>query len=398
MKRVMKKFPFSTVAAAVLLVLIATLFAVRAAVVRYAFEPTDSGVELGYASYDWSEDSVIDVDMEATLPPELPLANFAEGMHVPWEIAFLPDGGMLATERSGALRLFGTSPATIAVPGVVESGEAGLMGMAIHPEFASNRLLYLCHSAKQGAAIENRVVRFRLDGGTLGDETVIVGAIPGAGFHDGCRIAFGPDKKLYVTTGDASKPELAQSTKSLAGKILRVNDDGSIPADNPFGNAVWSYGHRNPQGIVWDGQGRLWSTEHGRSGIRSGFDELNLIVKGGNYGWPDIEGDKTKAGMIAPVKHSGEKDTWAPAGIAFYGGSLWFAGLRGSSLYQAEIADDGSVTRLRAHLRNEYGRFRAVTVGPDEALYVSTSNDDGRGTKRDGDDQILRILPSLFIE
>jgi glucose/arabinose dehydrogenase len=394
MKRIVKKFPFSTVAAATLLVLVAALFAMRAMIVRYAFEPTESEVELGFESADW-DDAVWDAGA-GEQPPEVPLGTFAEGMHVPWEVAFLPNGDTLVTERSGTLRRFGMSPASFAVPGVVEISEGGLLGLALDPDPSSRKIfMYYTTRAKDGAVM-NRVSSFLL-GEKLSDENVIIDKIPAGNYHDGGRIAFGPDGKLYVTTGDAGDGNRSQDKNSLAGKILRVNADGTIPADNPFGNATWSYGHRNPQGLAWDDKGRLWATEHGRSGAKSGLDELNLIVKGGNYGWPVIEGDKTHAGMIVPVKHSGEKDTWAPSGMAFVGGSLWFGGLRGSSLYQAEIGDDGTVTRLRAHLRNEYGRLRAVTQGTDGALYVSTSNDDGRGTPRPGDDRVLRIVPSLLI-
>ncbi len=394
MKRIVKKFPFSTVAAAILLMLVATLFATRAALVRYAFAPTDSDLDLGYVLEDDAS-----ADSAAVAPSrDRPVVTVAEGMHVPWEVAFLADGGMIATERDGRLWRDGNPPTSVAVPGVVEISEGGLLGLAVPPGGAGDRIyLYYTARAKSGAAT-NRVSSFRYADGALSDENVVVDGIPAGNYHDGGRIAFGPDGKLYVTTGDAGDGNRSQDKNSLAGKILRVNPDGSVPEDNPFGNAVWSYGHRNPQGLAWDDRGRLWATEHGRSGAKSGLDELNLIVKGGNYGWPVIEGDKAREGMILPVRHSGEKETWAPSGMAFADGSLWFAGLRGSSLYQAEIADDGGVKPLRAHLRNEFGRLRAVVRGPDGALYVSTSNDDGRGTVRAGDDRILRVIPSLFNE
>ncbi|HWQ99627.1 MAG TPA: PQQ-dependent sugar dehydrogenase, partial [Candidatus Methylomirabilis sp.] len=206
--------------------------------------------------------------------------------------------------------------------------------------------------------------------------------------------AFGPDGKLYVTTGDAGRDRNAQDKTSLAGKILRLNDDGTVPDDNPFGTAVWSYGHRNPQGLVWDDQGRLWATEHGRSGILSGFDELNLIEKGKNYGWPAIQGDDKKEGLVTPVINSGANETWAPSGAVYVDGSVFFAGLRGETLYEARV-NDTPVT-LKKHLVGQYGRLRAVVLGPDGDLYLTTSNLDGRGTPVTDDDRIVRINPRLF--
>lgn len=391
MKRIVKKFPFSTVAAGILLVLVAAVLATRGASVRYAFAPTDSDLEQGYAANQTDEHLGLAGAWDA---PDAPVVTFADNLHVPWEVAFLPDGDLLATERSGTLWRFGASPASMRVPDVVEVSEGGLLGLAVPPDEGSDRIfLYYTRRGKNGDVM-NRVSSFVLKDDGLSGEKVIIDAIPAGNYHDGGRIGFGPDGKLYVTTGDAGDGNRSQDKNSLAGKILRVNADGSVPADNPFGNAVWSYGHRNPQGLAWDESGRLWATEHGRSGVKSGLDELNRIVKGGNYGWPVIEGDEEREGMIVPVIHSGEKETWAPSGIAFAGGSLWFSGLRGESLYQAEIADDGTVSRLRAHLRSEYGRLRAVSLGPDGAFYVTTSNADGRGKLRQGDDRILRISRS----
>jgi len=215
-----------------------------------------------------------------------------------------------------------------------------------------------------------RLVRkLRLEGKVLTDQTIIVGNIPGARYHDGGRLAFGPDGMLYITTGDATDSNLAQDTESLAGKILRVYDDGSVPEDNPFGNEMYSYGHRNPQGIVWDELGQLWATEHGRSGVRSGLDELNLIKAGQNYGWPDIEGDATADGKITPVLHSGANATWAPAGIVYWDASLFFAGLRGEALYEYNLV----TKEFKLHFREEFGRIRAVVMGPDDRIYWTLS-------------------------
>jgi glucose/arabinose dehydrogenase len=273
----------------------------------------------------------------------------------------------------------------------VEGGEGGLLGVALHPDFKSNGFVYLYFTARDGDRIINRAVRYAFDGDSIEEDLVIIDDIPGGTNHDGGRIAFGPDGMLYITTGDAGEEALAQDTASLAGKVLRVRDDGSVPADNPFGNAVYSYGHRNPQGLAWDDQGRLWETEHGRSGLRSGLDEINLIEKGANYGWPLIEGDEVSDGMRAPVAHSGPNMTWAPSGIAFRDGKLYFAGLRGRALYDVEVMPDGTLGSVNERLKDQYGRLRGVAVGPDNSLYVTTSNQDGRGRPATEDDRVLRL-------
>lgn len=319
----------------------------------------------------------------------------ATRLSIPWDIAFLPDGDMLVTERPGMLVRIGDGR-RYPVEGVRHIGEGGLLGIALHPDFGANRWVYLYFTANIDGGVTNRIERYRYENDRLSEKTVILSGIPGAVYHDGGRMAFGPDGYLYVTTGDASVASNAQNTSSLAGNILRIADDGSIPADNPFGNAVYSYGHRNPQGLTWDDEGRLWSTEHGRSGIRSGYDELNLIEKGANYGWPVIQGDETREGMRSPVLHSGASDTWAPASAQYYNGSIFFGGLKGEALYEAVLADDGSVSELKEHFRNTYGRIRTVTLGPDGMLYLTTSNTDGRGKAREGDDRIIRIDPRWF--
>jgi glucose/arabinose dehydrogenase len=230
----------------------------------------------------------------------------------------------------------------------------------------------------------------------LSDQTIIIENIPGGQFHDGGRLAFGPDDLLYVTTGDAGQSDNAQATTSLAGKILRLTDSGDIPAENPFTNATYSFGHRNPQGIAWDNQGRLWSSEHGPSGTQTGNDEINLIAVGGNYGWPVIVGNQTKEGMIAPMVESGRSDTWAPGDIAVVNDLVLFTGLRGTALYTARIVGNRLVD-LTAHFDGEYGRLRvAVVDSTGEWLYLTTSNTDGRGSKRAGDDKLIRVSLELF--
>ena len=337
------------------------------------------------------------ISLDDTRPDEV--TSIATGLDVPWSLGFLPEGGLLVAVRSGRLVhiVDGERRAEVTVPGVRQRGESGLMGLALHPRFVENEWIYLAFTAEGASGLQNRLVRYRWTGtGTgLADERVIVDGIPAAMFHDGGVVVFGPDGYLYLTTGDATSGELAQDSTSLAGKILRLTDDGGIPPDNPFGTLVYSWGHRNPQGLAWDDRGRLWSTEHGRSGARTGLDELNLIEPGGNYGWPLIEGDATRAGIKTPVLHSGPDYTWAPAGAAYLDGSVFFGGLRGEAVYEARLSDsDGPM--LRAHFYGDFGRIRAVTVGPDGMLYFTTSNRDRRGLVRSGDDRIVRVDPRVF--
>lgn len=330
----------------------------------------------------------------------------ATGLEVPWEIRFLPDGDLLVTERPG--RIVRVDPAgehlrSDPVPGVEEAGEGGLMGLALAPSFEDDRRIYVCYTTRTESGLMNRVDRFRYRDDGLDGPTPVLRGMAGNRFHDGCRLGFGPDGFLYVTVGDAGNPESAQSRTSLNGKVLRITAEGESPPDNPFDNPVYSYGHRNPQGLAWDDAGRLWITEHGPSVTSTGRDEINLVVAGNNYGWPEIRGDETAPGMVGPVAHSGP-GPWAPAGAAWHDGSLFFGGLRGVSLYEARIPADAIQPTapgplevvVRAHVPNEYGRIRAVRVGPDGLLYFSTSNRDGRGRVREGDDRILVVDPAAL--
>ncbi len=323
------------------------------------------------------------------------LEDVATGLEAPWELAFLPDGDLLVTERPG--RLVRLSPEgarrwTTEVPGVRPRGEGGLLGLALDPAYDEGGRIWLYLTAES----ENRVERWRLDAdGTLSERTVVVDGIPAASFHDGGRIAFGPDGMLWITTGDAGAPGDARDPGSLAGKILRVRPDGEPAPGNPSGTAVWSLGHRNPQGLAWDADGSLWATEHGPSGLGSGFDEVNRIRAGADYGWPEGRGDDAPPGTVPPAAHSGADDTWAPSGAVVAGGSLWFGGLRGQALYELPLEAGGPGT-LRVHLFGDLGRVRQVRRGPDGALWILTSNRDGRGRARDGDDRVVRVRPEAL--
>ena len=320
----------------------------------------------------------------------------AQDLEIPWDIAFLPDGRLLVSERIGRLSiitLVGTKK-IIHEQTVRETGEGGLLGIVLHPDFLINNYIYLYFtSPPDSGETKNRIERYQLVNDQLTDRLVLLDDIPGAIYHDGGRMEFGPDGFLYVTTGDATRPQIAQDKNSLGGKILRLNDDGSIPLNNPFTNAIYSFGHRNPQGLAWDTAGRLWSTEHGRSGLTSGLDEINLIKLGGNYGWPDSEGDKVKAGTEAPILHSGSDVTWAPASAAFLENRLFVGALAGEALYEARLSN-GEIVELKRHFYQQYGRIRTVKVGPDGWLYLLTSNRDGRGRIQVGDDIIIRLDPA----
>ena len=369
-------------------------FMFRNMIVREFFRPLDTEVQQGISITSLQEGAEDGLSFSISQSEDVMV--IAEDLIIPWEIVFLPNGEMLVTERSGKLIKLGDNKQVIQeIEGVEHVGEGGLMGMALHPEFEQNRLLYLYLTTRSDSGLINRVERYKFDGNSLSNKETILDNIPGARFHDGGRIAFGPDEKLYITTGDAGVEASSQEINSLSGKILRLNDDGSIPEDNPFENEVWAYGLRNPQGITWDDEGGLWLTDHGPSGTQTGYDELNLIVKGGNYGWPIVRGEQIADRMIPPVVQSGSRDTWAPAAAVYYNGSIFFAGLRGSSLYEAKL-DGDKVTDFIAHFRNDYGRLRAVTLSPDGLIIFSTSNTDGRGTTRENDDKLISVRPEIF--
>jgi glucose/arabinose dehydrogenase len=335
----------------------------------------------------------------------------AEGLEIPWSIVFPSAERMLVSERTGAIReikdgVLNPQPVYI-FDEVRARDEAGLMGLALHPDHTRNGYLYACYTVSGSATdMITRVSRLVDNGTSLAFEQVILDNIPAARFHTGCRIQFGPDGMLYVSTGDATNKDLPQDVNSSAGKILRVTPEGEIPADNPFpGSPVFSLGHRNPQGITWDLEsGRMFSTEHGPSTFDGppGGDEINLIIPGGNYGWPLGSHDNVPQGTIGPLIQFTPAE--APASALFYAddalpffkGNLFFGALRGEGLVRVILNENAngeisvaSVEKIIA----DVGRVRDVVTGPDGSLYFSTSNRDGRGAVRDGDDKIYRIFP-----
>jgi len=324
--------------------------------------------------------------------------TLVEGLEVPWSIGVLEDGSMYVTERPGRLLYVSRgSKSVIASFTVANVGEAGLLGLAVHPERSYEIYLYSTYDI--GGSLANRVFRVKVNTskGYVSDAKVVVDGIPGAPIHDGGRIRFGPDGRLYITTGDAARPELSQDLNSTAGKILRVEDDGSIPHDNPYpGSPVYSYGHRNPQGIDWHPpSGTLFSTEHGPVGR----DELNVIKPGGNYGWPYVAGVGGDSRYLDPVIDFGPTSI-APSGSSFATtgprdvlNHLFIACLRGEVLVDVDIDGDGNVLGYNLLYKGVYGRLRDVVPHPDGGLLVSTSNRDGRGTPRRGDDRIVYLKP-----
>jgi aldose sugar dehydrogenase len=320
-------------------------------------------------------------------------------LEVPWSLVFAPDGRLFVTERPGRVRIVNlstfTSELALTLGGVYAEGEAGLLGLALDPDFAQNHFVYLYYSASSGGGV-NRIERYREVGGRLGEAAVLLDGIPASTIHDGGRLKFGPDGLLYATAGDAADMSLAQDAASLAGKILRVTANGTSAAGNRFSSPVYSYGHRNPQGFDWHPvTGDLWASEHGPSGN----DEINVIQSGSNYGWPVIQGSGTAAGMQTPIAFY--SSTIAPSGASFYRGrqlpsfvnNLFVATLRGSHLLRITIDARRIITQERL-LDGTFGRLRDVVTGPDGYLYFCTNNRDGRGSPMAGDDRVLRIVPA----
>ncbi|MFF8477722.1 PQQ-dependent sugar dehydrogenase [Streptomyces sp. NPDC015414] len=321
------------------------------------------------------------------------LRTVAEGLKTPWGLAPLPDGGLLVSsrddgtitrvdDRTGRETELGT------VSGVAAEGEGGLLGIALSPGFASDHMIYAYFTS----ASDNRVVRMLYDAGKpageqLGAPDTVFKGIPKGFIHNGGRIAFGPDRMLYAGTGESGDRGLAQDKKSLGGKILRLTPEGEPAPGNPFpGSPVYSYGHRNVQGLAWDSRQRLFASEFGQDT----WDELNAIVPGGNYGWPDAEGRSSGSGFRDPVAQW-HTDEASPSGIAYVDGVIWMAGLKGERLWRIPLRGTAASAAPQAFLTGEYGRLRTVVPAGKGKVWLVTSNTDGRGSPKKGDDRVLEV-------
>ncbi|MEJ2883290.1 PQQ-dependent sugar dehydrogenase [Pedobacter sp. GR22-6] len=332
----------------------------------------------------------------------------ADNLRVPWQLVFLPDKSLLFTEREGRVRIIRNNKLlarpVLNLNDIVLRNKSGALGLCLHPDFQKNKWVYLASNYLLDNRMKLRIVRYELRQDSLVRPFVILKELPANQNHTGCRLVFGPDQKLYISTGDADQPMLSQDLKAYNGKILRLNSDGSIPSDNPFyqndtaRKEIWSYGHRNPQGLAFQpGTNLLYESEHGPTG----GDEINLILKGGNYGWPEVHHDDRRAGMESPLQQY--TPSIGPGEILFYNGNqfpqlkghLLVACLRGESILNLGIAGREISSQLLM-LRKRYGRIRSLVTGPDGYLYFSTSmHDPGEGHPRDGhDDMILRMRPS----
>lgn len=319
------------------------------------------------------------------LPPRTPEA-IADDLDVPWSIE-KSGNTFYVTERPGTIVKIENGEVErqtveLARPPATDA-EAGLLGFALAADFADSRLAYAYYSYEDRSEIRNRIVVLRLDGGIWREERALLDRIPGAPIHNGGRLKFGPDGKLYATTGDAADADIAQDLRSLGGKILRMNPDGSIPDDNPFPNSyVYSYGHRNPQGLVWLPDGTMYASEHGQRAN----DEINRIEPGRNYGWPIMEGLEEREGMVAPLFTSGDGTTWAPSGMDDADGKLYVAALRGNALMEFD-PETGEQRNVVTNL----GRIRDVLI-EDHVVYFISNNTDGRGLPQRNDDKLYHML------
>ena len=320
-------------------------------------------------------------------PPEV-VETIATGLEAPWGLDFFADGDAIVTERDSrrVLRVGAAGDHKITELGTIESaapqGEAGLLGVALSPDFERDRTAYFYVSTSS----DNRVVRAELDGNRLGAPEAILTGIPNGFIHDGGRLEFGPDGFLYVSTGETGDGPLAQDRESLAGKILRITPDGDPAPGNPFDSEVWSWGHRNVQGLAFDGD-RLWASEFGQDT----FDELNLIQRGDNYGWPEVEGTGGEPDYVDP-QLTWSTDEASPSGLVYADGHLWMAALNGERLWRVDV-NRNRARNPQGFFVGDYGRMRTIGVAPDGRLWLMTSNRDGRGEPAKNDDRILLVEP-----
>lgn len=372
--------------------------------VNYAYNLPQNGVRPGKVVNLVPNSQSVPESLE---PVNYKIVEYARELDTPWSMVFTSPERMLVSERGGNILEIVNGKVNpnpiITLTEVLEIAESGLLGITIHPDYSSNKYVYACLTYESGSGMADKVERFIDNGNVLARDKVILDSFPAARFHAGCRIKFGPDGKLYVTTGDATVRENAQKLESLSGKILRMNDDGSVPSDNPFVNSViWSYGHRNPQGISWHSSGVMYETEHGPSGNDGpgGGDEVNVIKKGANYGWPVVSHERTQTGMESPKLVFTPAE--APSGATFYSGKVFpqlknnffFTALRGAGLFRV-VVNENNPEEIVSYEKMDinFGRIRDVIEGPDGLIYFSTSNRDGRGNVREGDDKIYRFEP-----
>ncbi len=353
-------------------------------------------------------------------PPGVHVETWIAGLEAVWSLQFAPDGRLFLTEKFGRIRTASAKgqldPAPWASIRVMqEGGEGGLTGLALHPDFPREPWVYVMYTGYAGGRPVNRVVRMRETNGRGGAEDVILDGLPAALNHNGGRILFGPDRMLYISAGDAYHPMSSQDLASPAGAILRLTPEGRVPADNPFpGNPIWASGLRNPNGMAFrPGNGVLFASDHGPTSewgppIVRDRDELNIIRKGANYGWPLVVAAAAQPGLVDPIL------AWipsiAPAALLFYNGSLlpafngdlFCSSLAGQALLRIRFTDAARPERVTAIERwfnteprgsSVHGRLRALTIGPDGAIYIGTSNRDGRGSSAFGDDRVLRLSP-----
>ena len=321
---------------------------------------------------------------------EVSVETVLDNIRIPWDAEFADDGRLFITTRPGIMYTVYNGTASEILRLDVGGGEGGMLGVALHPEYDLNGMLYVYHTSDY-----NRVDRYVYGNSSLAYDRAIIAGIPSASVHNGGRIDFGPDGMLYVGTGDAGNAALSQNVTSVAGKILRLDPDGYIPEDNPFEDSpVYAYGLRNPQGMAWDKNGTMFVTDHGPSGFYNrAHDEINVVVSGGNYGWPLAIGSDVLPGMIPPLLHSGDA-TWAPSGMAYivngsvpqWDNMLLYGALRGQHV--GVVSVDGDRQTI---LEGELGRIRHVFQHPDGSIYLLTSNTDGRGSPSPNDDVMVRI-------